>query len=261
MNLDQATRRRTLTGVAAGILCVCALAVLVDGLLCRFREPANKLHLLAGDAVKVDGPLLADEKGVDNLLVDSDGQGVVLVFFAAQKGHWLGGNMWRGEVRVAPETPPGPYTLVVRHREPDAPQTPYAFRVIVHPDPRSLRLSSKSLVRRYSGWSPFLTAAAFLPLIALSGLEVYRLSRRREELLAATGQAEIYRFRQTEGVCEVAFGLGARHGLQAGSVLTLINDQGVDIGTVEVVEALPNDSVARVSSSAPFRPGFRVAKR
>jgi len=261
VNLTRSTQWRSLAGYAAAALCLCALLALVDGLAVKFRTRPNELDLLPGSSAKVTGPLPAEVTGLEQLRGESDSGGLRLSFSRVQRGFWLGGNLWRGEIEVRPDAAAGVHTLSLRRLEGDSPQTLGVFRVVVHPDPRSLRLSSKSLIRRHLGWSPFVAAAALVPPSALLFAAVYFLSRRREEFLAEMGQAEIYRCKSGEEGVEVAFGLGTRHGIRAGSTLTLLDEAGQDLGTLEVFQVFPNDALARVSAPRPPKPGYRAAKR
>jgi hypothetical protein len=234
------------------------LAVL-DGLVARFREPPNVLKVLPGMSLEVNGPLEEEVGDVRELTYTSSSPSLHLAFEAAHKGYFLGGDMWRGQLRVDHQTPPGEYHLKVgvKGKTPPRPLPPY--RVLVFADPRSQQQSYKSLIRRHTGLIPWAAAAYFLPAILLSFGGVFYFSQKREKLLAQLGRAEIYRVASREGECVIAFGLGTDQGLQAGSTIHIFNEQGEAVATGEVEEASATDSLAVVRSGQEIKPGYLVS--
>ncbi len=259
-SLEQISRWRTLLGKVGALCCLLMFLALLDGLVARFQEPFNVLKVLPGMSLEINGPLQEEVHDVRDLTYAGSSQHLRLSFDAVHKGYFLGGDMWRGRLRVDPQAPPGEYTLAVgiKGKTPAKPLPPY--RVLVFADPWSRQRSEKSLLRRYWGLSPWATAASFLPVIFLFFGGVFYLSQKRERLLAGLGRAEIYRVASRDGECVIGFGLGTDQGLQPGSRLRILDDQDQEVGTGEVQESTATDSLALVRSDREIKPGYVVLR-
>ena len=244
-----------------GALC-CALFVFaaLDGLVSQFRQPVNQLDLLPGESASVNGNLPMEVKELQEILYVSDSSDVRIVFEAIHAGFWMGGNMWRGRVQLDPAIPAGTYPVFVELKgKPD--ERPLAtFLVQVHASPENLRRSSKSLISRNLGVSPWVVSGGFFVLTAVAFGIVYVLTGRRDNLLAAEGRAEIYRVAKTDSCFEVAFGLGRDHGVTAGDTLRILGKNGTIIGTVRGKEGLDKDATGEVDLDCDVRPGSLVLK-
>lgn len=260
MNLTQTSRWRTLMGRAGCLIGVLLFLALLDGLISQFRQPANVLEVLPGDRLAIDGPLAEDVQDSRQLSYLSNSEQLQLSGGEVHKGFWLGGERWRGQLTVGPKIGPGEYTLVVKKKDGSGKQPPLAFQVIVHPDPTSLRLSSKSLSRRYLDLSPWVTALLLLAPLGLAFGIVFYLSQKMTGLLAESGKAEIYRVQKGDNAYQLAFGLGARHGIKPGDYLTIFNDQGQSLGTLEVQEVSEEDAIGTANLDLDLRPGYLVAR-
>jgi hypothetical protein len=236
------------------------MLALLDGLISQFREPSNILKVLPGSSVEINGPLYDEVQNVRELTYTSSSEQLSLDFEVAHKGYFLGGAMWRGRLAVSPQIPAGEYTLTVGIRGKAPPQPLPPYRIIVYPDPVSRQQSSKSLIRRYLGVSPWLVPPFFLPAILLAFGLVFYLSQKTEAFLAQQGKAEVYRVVKGEGGYIIRFGLGTAHGVQPGAHLTIFDDQGHTAGTVEVEEASKTDSQAVVKTDQVIKPGFIVSR-
>ena len=217
MDLGQVNRWRDLASKIAMAFCVIALLGLVDGLLVAFREPADLVKVLPGASVEINGELTDEADRVEDLTFTSDSDQLKVTFEAIHKGYFLGGDMWRGRLIVGPNISPGEYNLSVLPKRAASPRKAPAFRILVFPDALSLQKSSTSVIRRWFGFSAFNVAAGCLPGILLAFGAVYLLSGRREALLAASGQAEVYRVTRGDDGYEIRFGLGTAHGMSPGS--------------------------------------------
>jgi len=260
MDLDQASRRRNLAGWAGALFFLLAFLALLDGLIGQFREPANLIKLLPGLTAEIDGPLEEEVPGVQELTYFSDSDFLTLSFASVHKGYFLGGNLWRGQISASSRILPGEYHLTVAPRRSTSPVATLAFRILIFPDPLSLQLSSKSLIRRHLGLSPWGAAAACLPGILLTFGIVFRLSQKRDRLLAQRGLAEIYRVIKKDGGFEIHFGLGTEHGVYPGLQLRVHNPQGKAVGLARVEEAAPTDAIALVTLDQEIKPGFMLSK-
>ena len=217
--------RRSSASKIAGAFCVIAFWP-DDGLLVHFREPANLVKVLPGAVTAINGELTDEAHDVQDLTFTSDSDQLTVNFEAIHKGYFLGGDMWRGRLIVGPDISPGEYNLAVLPKRAASSRKAPAFRILVFPDALSLQKSSTSLVRRRFGVSAFAVAAGCLPGILLAFGAVYLLSGRREALLAATGQAEVYQVTRGDGGYEIRFGLGTAHGISPGARVAIYDASG-----------------------------------
>ena len=248
-------------GKACALLCLLASLAIIDGLVAKFREPVNVFHVLPGDEVDIDGPIPENIKKTEALTYSSDAKDLAITFVVIHPGYFMGGNMWRGRLAVGKNLAPGKYEVTVRLKDYPASKPGYQFRVVVYPDAQSQRLAFQSTIKRHTGRSPYLVAAAFLPLILISMGAVYLLSQRLDTLQAESGQAEIYRVTRNEGQYQVTFGLGTEHGVHPGDQVTLLDPEGNYVGTVKVQESSGQDSVGLVSVDREITPGYLVSRK
>jgi Fe2+ transport system protein FeoA len=89
---------------------------------------------------------------------------------------------------------------------------------------------------------------------------VYWLSGRREALLAATGQAEVYRVTRVDGGCEIRFALGTAHGISPGAKIAIYDAAGQPVGTGTVEVCNQKVSVAQATSDQPIKVGDLVSR-
>ena len=193
MDLEQVNRWRDLASKIATAFCVIALLGLVDGLLVHFREPADLVKALPGTVTAINGDLTDEAHDIQDLTFVSNSDQLQVTFEAIHKGYFLGGDMWRGRLIVGPGIAPGEYSLAVLPKKTVSPRKAPAFRILVFPEALSLQKSSTSMILRWFGVSAFKVAAGCLPGILLAFGAVYLLSGKRDALLAASGQAEVYR--------------------------------------------------------------------
>jgi hypothetical protein len=260
MDLEQVNRWRDLASKIATAFCVIAMLVLVDGLLVHFREPANLVKILPGDVTAINGELTDEARDLQDLTFVSSSDRLTVNFEAIHKGYFLGGDMWRGRLIVAPDISPGEYSLAVLPKRTASPRKAPAFRILVFADAASLQQNSTSVVRRWFGISAFQVAAGCLPGILLAFGAVYVLAGRREALLAAAGQAEVYRVTRVDGGCEIRFGLGTAHGISPGARVAIYDAAGRQVGTGTVEVCNQKVSVAQATSDQPIQAGYLVSR-
>ena len=258
MDLNQASSWRKLAGKACALFCLLASLAILDGLISKFREPVNVLHVLPGDLVDIDGPIPENIKRTEALTYISDSPYLLVAFEVIHPGYFMGGNMWRGRLAVDRNLLPGKYTITVRPKDYPANKPGYQFRVVVYPDALSQRAAFRSVIKSQTGISPYLVAAAFLPLILITLGVVYILSQRITVLQAEAGLAEIYRVAGEEGQYLVTFGLGTKHGVSPGDQVTVLDPEGNYVGTAQVQESSDQDSVGKVTLDRDIRPGYLV---
>jgi hypothetical protein len=189
----------------------------------------------------------------------SDSDLIRLSFEKIHTGFWLGGLMWRGELATSTDISAGDYTVTVSAKSEPSGKPLTVFRVRIFGDAASLQKSSASTIQRYTGISPWWSAALIFSLAMVCSGIVYMCSQKREQLLRQEGKAEIYRISEHDGEYEVSFALGTKHGVHAGRVLTLLDKTGVPVGSVTVRDAYEEDATAAVSAECPPTPGFIVA--
>ena len=103
-------------------------------------------------------------------------------------------------------------------------------------------------------------AAGCLPGILLAFGAVYWLSGRREALLEATGQAEVYQVTKGDGGYEIRFGLGTVHGMSPGARVAIYNAAGRQVGTGTVEVCNQKVSVALVTGDQEIKAGYLVSR-
>ncbi len=260
LNLQRALSWRNAAGKACMLFCLLASLAVLDGVVAKFLEPTNVFHVLAGESVEANGPLPENIKRTDELQYASDSPQLRLAFDAIHAGYFLGGNMWRGRILTGETLAPGKYTISIRPKDYPPEKPGYQIRVVVHPDQLSQRTGFASIIKRQTGRSPYLVALACLPLIGLTLGVVFFLSRRIDELEAASGMAEIYHVAKQEGLYRVTFGLGLRHGVHVGDQVTLLDPDGQYVGAGQVVEASENDAAAVVAIDQIIRPGYFISR-
>jgi hypothetical protein len=260
MELGQVNHWRDLASKVGAAFCVIALLGLVDGLLVHFREPASVVKVLPGASVEINGELTDEAHRIEDLTFVSSSDQLKVKFEAIHKGYFLGGDMWRGRLAVGPDIAPGEYHLAVIPKGATSPRKAPSFRILVFADAASLQQSSTSVIRRWFGISAFGVSAGCLPGILLAFGAVYYLSGRREALLAAAGQAEIYQVTRADGGCEIRFALGTAHGMSPGAGVAIHDAAGQQVGAGVVEVASPTDSVAQVTTDQEIKVGHLVSR-
>ncbi len=260
MDLGQINHWRDLASKIGAAFCVIALLALVDGLLVHFREPANLIKALPGTVTKINGELTDEAHRVQDLTFVSNSDQLEVTFEAIHKGYFLGGDMWRGQLLVGPHISPGEYSLSVLPKRTVSARKAPAFRIVVFPNALSLQKNSTSQIRRWFGISAFVVPIGCLPGILLAFGAVYLLSGKREALLGASGQAEIYRVTRGDGGYEIRFGLGTAHGMSPGVRVTISNEAGQQVGTGTVEVSNQTASVALVTADEQVKVGDLVSR-
>jgi hypothetical protein len=259
MNLFQASRYRSLAGRAGFLLGILLVAAMVDMVIARHRTEFNVINALPGQEEPIDGPL-AEKVNVRELTYQSDSPDIKVEFDETHTGFWLGGQMWRGHLKVGQTIRPGKYSFSVRPKDPVSDRPPLVYRVNVYPNRYDWRQSSKSYLMRYCDVSPWWVIAGSFGSLSLLGGIIFLISGRIDALMAQSGRAEVYRALRVPNGYEISFGLGTDQGVQPGSRLTLSDQNGRHIGRIEVLEASARDAVAFGEFNQEIRAGFLVRK-
>jgi hypothetical protein len=259
MTLDSVNRGRNLVGKAAALFCVLFFLSVLDGVISHFGQSPNDLKLLPGTSLKINGPAKESIRTIQELEYSATSDLIGITFERVHTGYWMGGRMWRGVLTTTPNLAPGEYSATVRANGEPSEKPITVFRIRVFGDPVSLQKSSESIIERHTGYSPWWPAAFFFALTVLLFGIVYLLSNEREQLMRLEGKADIYRIARKDDGYEVSFSLGTRHGVQKGSQLALLDENGVPVGSVKIVEAYEADSTALAMFDCTVKPGYMVA--
>jgi hypothetical protein len=259
MTLDLINRRRALAGRTAALCCMFFFVAAVDGIVSRFAQSADDLRLLPGQSIQVNGPVGEGVRDTQDLEVVSDSEMLGLAFDRIHPGYWTGGLLWQGVLTAGPQVSPGTYSVAVKAGNQPARKALAVFRVRIFGDAAALQQSADSIIQRYTGLPPWWVLVILFPLILISAGAVYLCSQQRERLLKQEGKAEIYRINRKDDEYEVTFALGTGNGIHVGSVLTLLDKNGVPVGRVTVKEAYEGDATAVATPECLPRPGFIVA--
>lgn len=108
---------------------------------------------------------------------------------------------------------PGRYNIKINSHDlsdikPDAKkkvENSLAKTVNVYSDAKALRQSDLSIIKRFTGISPWSISIAFLPIIMIAGGLIFIISSRLDTDLAQHGLAEIYRVSRHESGFEIFF--------------------------------------------------------
>lgn len=204
-------RSRLLGRVSAFIFLIAALAVF-DALQTLVRHEFNSLDLIAGETLLVSGMMPADARTLDDLVVEYEGTpGLAFEPLETYKGFWMGGFMWRANLRADAHTQPGKsyITIVDVIKEQTAEsgsmddrdrsllyggrQNPaLVYAVSVWPSEEARRAADNSFFRRFTGLPAFGVAVAAVLLAVAAGVINWFLFSRAEKALALHGVFYIY---------------------------------------------------------------------
>lgn len=258
MTLETTNHRGRLAGKAAAVCCALFLLSAGDGLISGFRQPANELRLLPGEATKVNGSASDLVREPQDLEYAADGEGIRLSIEKIHTGFWLGGLMWRGTLTASSDVGAGDYTVTVRARGEPSGKPLTAFRVHIFADVASMQKSSASIIQRTTGISPWWSAAVSFMLAAVFSGLVFLCSQRREQLLKLQGKAEIYRIIKMDDEYEVSFALGKKQGVHTGMTLMLADETGLPLGKVLVRDVYDDDATGTITPDCPLKMGYLI---
>lgn len=222
-------------GVLCAVLLGAALVCVLDGLQALRRSEADLVELLPGGAAAVSGPLAVRNPARGDVQADFSPDTGALTFeldgFFA--GYIFGSGMWRGVVRADAAAAPGRRVLRVRFRGTSA-RAMQRYPVCIYADEAAMRAASLSFIRRLTGQSPFLPAAAFCAFGLLTGLAVFFLGQRRIRHLAALGCGEVVAVRQEGQTVRLWCLLYTLRAPAVGSMCALLDMQGALLGEARV---------------------------
>jgi hypothetical protein len=260
MTLTQSSLWGKWIGRTGTLLCILLFLAILDPLVARFREPLNHFSCLPGSHIPVTGPLAEKMEDPRELTYQANSKEIQLVFEAIQTGYWFGGYMWNGTLIVGSQIQPGGFRLTVQSKKGPQKNPLSLFEIEVFKDQASLLHQSKSFIERSLEINPWKVVLFLIPSILLTFGIVFYLSHRAEVLLAEQGKAEVYRITKGENGDQIFFGLGRNQGIQPGHRLTLIDNQGREVGSVIAQEVFEGHSTARLDTGLNVSPGFIISQ-
>ena len=258
----------TCTGVLAyrdvlsklgALFCLLLVVSLLDAVIGKFREPSQVFHALPGEVIPLTGPMSGNDQTLDDLAISSESAALQVSADAIRPGFWMGGAMWHARITVGPNATPGEYKVRIHPREIPAHKV-QSFHIIVHSDAADYQRSSTSFIQRALNVSPWWLMALFAACALAIFLVVFMLSNRIDHCLAEEGRAEIYLVRPVDGRLEIAFGLGSRNGVEAGTQHDIFDRTGRWIGFADVRKVTESDGLAEVRGDCQVDPESMVVK-
>lgn len=268
INKSRLVNNRTIFGRICILASLIALSGIFDGLISSYLMPANNMDMIRGRSMEMIGKVYGNVTSVNDLSFTSDSPELML--FLDNKlfsGYWLGDGMWRGELKADSSLRPGRYQIKINFHDlsnikPDARKKVEklsTYTVNVYSDAKALRMADLSLIKRFTGISPWLISIFFFPIVLISGGLIFIISGKLDTDMAQNGLAEIYRVSKHDSGLEVFFGLGKNHGLEAGEKMHLFNESGALVTEI-VVDNIGNENSSAVVDISLVRPGCMVAR-
>ncbi|MBF0468598.1 MAG: hypothetical protein HQK61_06895 [Desulfamplus sp.] len=258
--------------VIFGRICLFAFLItltgILDGLIASYRKPANDIDIIIERPIEMIGKVYGKVTTPDDIIFISDSPNLALLLDKdIFSSHWFGEDMWRGELKANSSLRPGKYNIKIKFRDVsmiklddrEKVEKLSVYTVNVHSDAKAMRQSDLSLIKRFTGISPWSIAIAFFPIIVIAGGLIFIISGKLDAQMAQKGMAEIYRVSRHSRGLEVFFGLGRTHGLEAGEKMHLFNESG-DLVTELVVENIGKETSSAVIDMPKIRPGCMVAR-
>lgn len=269
MDLKKLLRTRAMLGKICLVAGILAFSGIFDVLVSSYRRPSNSLDVITGSSVDINGRLYGSAKASSDLMYQSTNPDLKLEFDQKlYSGFWFGEGMWRAKVAAPQNLQSGTYRISIKY--PDLknikPKDLKKFEKLsnytinVYEDAKALQAGSFSMITRTTGVSPWIVFAVFFPMILIGGAANYKISSILEFIMAENGQAEIYRISKVEKGFEIYFGLGKKHGLNNGDIISLLTDHGDYIAKIEVDNAGYENSTALVGVYRDVKPGYLVSR-
>jgi hypothetical protein len=257
--MENLIKKRKAVGKTAAFLCVLFCLSIADAIVAGFRQPAGVFDLLPGSSAGISGFLPERVTSAREISYKAGSDSVKLSIDSIQKGHWFGNNMWQGRISAGADAPEGEYALTVGVEGGEKREQPAKYLIRVHSNNKSYRQSFKSLIKRHLDVSPWALALSFFIPVVPAFVCSFILSGKIEEIMAGEGKAVVYRVKKRGDEAELFFSLGSKHGIRENSGVTLLNEEGVAVGTATVHYVSDSESRAVLSSSCDVRPGYIVS--
>lgn len=256
MDFRQLAARRRLSGLCGALLLCASLAFALDGMVAGGRKDPRLYDLTPGETLALSDPM---PRGAENLAAldlrsSSPRLGVRLI--ESFSGFWLGGTLWRAEVKLPADLPQGEYEISMHYQNGTEAAPRQAFRLRVHKDAAGVREAALSLVTRHTGLSPYLLAVAMLPLALLPMAASYALSRRIAAALRQANMAEVFRAMAGAEGQRIFFTQAGGEPLPLGAPVEILDESGNRrLGLALVAAVRAGDVEAVMQDGGHVRPG------
>lgn len=249
-------------GAVSAVLLVVVLLGLIDGLQAQMRTGSEYLELLPGQSVGLSGPLTIKNPVHSDLVARFTPENAPLAFnlegFFA--GYWFGNGMWRALVTADSLAEPGVYQMRAAFRGASAKSAQH-FTVVVRADEAAMRAGSASMIRRLTGYNPFVVAAIFGGLAVFGGIGVYLLGCRHIRLLMSMGCCEVVRVRAEQGGCRLWCMLAGLKAPGEGATCAVFSCDGAFLGEAVAEPSRKGALELTMPACGEARPGCLVCLR
>ena len=161
-------------------------------------------------------------------------------------------------LEMSPSVEPGNHNLSVSCLAEIPEKRITQYRIRVYKDIPTYKSHLKSYIRRHWGVSPWWICLGILPFFGLCFVLAYYLTSKKASLMAALGRTEIFKLKQSGEHSLISFGLGSKHGIQQGDLLSIYSPDGAKAGTAEVRDVFPQHSVAIAPTWQQVKPGYEI---
>ncbi len=261
MDLDRIRIWKDRIALIGAALCCLLVLTALDGGAAYLRNPFNSLRLLAGESMRLTGPMAPGIVSIEGMEFESDSPHISMNLEEVISGFWMGAKMWRGRVNLSQEIPPGKYRVTVFGKEDRKKVGENTFQVIVYRDRAAYLADSKSVILRYSGISPWAVGGILFATLFLTCGCLYLISGKRDRLMAEKGEAEVFHVIRDATGSSIYFGLGQINGIEKGSEMLLMDPKGLHMEEIRVESVSETDAVAKVGPLSEVRTGYLVKRK
>lgn len=246
-----------MAGLCGTAILLLALLLAVDGMIAGGRKDPFSFDLLPGETLALSDTLPRGAEGLKDLALVTSDPALAPRFVETFSGFWLGGTLWRAELRLPETLPPGEYSVAVRYAANGTePQPRQAYSLHLRKDAAAIQAASLSLTTRLTGLSPYALAAMLLPLALLPMAASFILSRNIAQALRNENMAEIYRAMASPEGQRIYFTLSGGATPAEGAAIAVLDERGQRrLGTALVFAVRAGDVEAVMQDDAKVRPG------
>lgn len=239
------------------VLLVGALLSLADALVGGLGGSRGIIALVPDTQYQISGPMPPRTDAIKDFVIEGqprDGS-LRLLPEAVFSGYWLGGNMWRGLIVVAPDAQPGNYILTVTDRFGERQNPSLVFKVRIWPDQAALHAHSASFLTRKTGNNPYLFTVGLAIGGVLAGGANVLCGRLWARHLRTHHCGEIYALHRTDQGTEVACELPGSDLLGPGMEAAIYRATGELLGTAQIIRCENGEVRLEAKDAVAVRPG------
>jgi hypothetical protein len=243
-------------GRLGALLGVLALLLVVDAFMDGIDRSANIFSGYPGMSQPISGKSSKRIKSIQQLSYTTSSKGIALRFAGAESSVWH--NAWHGTLEIGTSVEPDNHTLSVSCLAEIPEKRITQYKIHVYKDVSIYKSHHRSYIRRYWGVPAWWICLSILPFFGLCFVLAYYLSSRKAFLMAALGRTEIFKLKQSDEDSLISFGLGRKHGVQQGDLLSIYSPDGAKAGTAKVRDVFPKYSVAISPGWQKVKPGYEI---